>query len=42
LIDVLTRDQLTAIADGLGEASRRMLAASGMSAPVHRVRDTQF
>jgi DNA-binding MarR family transcriptional regulator len=26
LIDVLTRDQLTAIAEGLGEASRRMLA----------------
>lgn len=25
LIDVLTREQLTAIADGLGEASRRML-----------------
>lgn len=29
LIDVLTRDQLTAIADGLGEASRRMLAQDG-------------
>ena len=26
LIDALTRDQLTAIADGLGEARRRMLA----------------
>jgi DNA-binding MarR family transcriptional regulator len=35
LIDVLTRDQLTALADGLGEASRRMLAQSGMTTPVH-------
>jgi DNA-binding MarR family transcriptional regulator len=34
LIDVLTRDQLTAIADGLGEASRRMLAERDVSAPV--------
>src|SRR5687768_7782567 len=31
LIDVLTRDQLIAIADGLGEASRRMLAQDGMA-----------
>lgn len=31
LIDVLTRDQLTAIAEGLGEASRRMLAQDGMA-----------
>ena len=30
-IDVLTRDQLTAIADGLGEASRRMHAQDGMT-----------
>jgi DNA-binding MarR family transcriptional regulator len=30
LIDVLTRDQITAIAEGLGEAGRRMLAEDGM------------
>jgi DNA-binding MarR family transcriptional regulator len=30
LIDVLTRDQLTAIAEGLGEASRRMLVQDAM------------
>ena len=34
LIDVLTRDQLTAIAEGLGEASRRMLAQDAQSEPV--------
>jgi DNA-binding MarR family transcriptional regulator len=34
LIDVLTRDQLTAIAEGLGEASRRMLAEDGVAEPV--------
>lgn len=34
LIDVLTRDQLTAIAEGLGEASRRMLAQDGVAEPV--------
>lgn len=33
LIDVLTRDQLTAIADGLGEASRRMLAEETTAQP---------
>ncbi len=33
LIDVLTRDQLTAIADGLGEASRRMLAGKTTAEP---------
>jgi DNA-binding MarR family transcriptional regulator len=35
LIDVLTRDQLTAIADGLGEASRRMLAKDATIEPAH-------
>jgi DNA-binding MarR family transcriptional regulator len=34
LIDVLTRDQLTAIAEGLGEASRRMLAQDDLAEPV--------
>ncbi|PVG80740.1 MarR family transcriptional regulator [Nocardioides gansuensis] len=34
LIDVLTREQLTAIADGLGEASRRMLPKDGIAEPV--------
>jgi DNA-binding MarR family transcriptional regulator len=33
LIDSLTRDQLTAIADGLGEASRRMLAEDAITEP---------
>ena len=33
LIDALTRDQLTAIADGLGEASRRMLAEQECAQP---------
>ncbi|HEY8718556.1 MarR family winged helix-turn-helix transcriptional regulator [Pengzhenrongella sp.] len=33
LIDVLTRDQITAIADGLGEACRRMLAGDGAPTP---------
>jgi DNA-binding MarR family transcriptional regulator len=35
LIDVLTRDQLTAIADGLGEASRRILAKDATIEPAH-------
>lgn len=35
LIDVLTRDQLVAIADGLGEANRRMLAEPACNEPVH-------
>lgn len=35
LIDVLTRDQLTAIADGLGEANRRMLAKDPMASALH-------
>lgn len=34
LIDVLTSDQRAAIADGLGEASRRMLAKDGASEQV--------
>lgn len=33
LIDVLTREQLTALADGLGEANRRMLADWTTTAP---------
>jgi DNA-binding MarR family transcriptional regulator len=35
LIDVLTRDQLTALADGLGEATRRMLAGATATERVH-------
>jgi len=35
LIDVLTPEQRTAIADGLGEASRRMLATDRASEPAH-------
>lgn len=33
LIDVLTPEQITAIADGLGEASRRMLAKNAVAEP---------
>ncbi|MFK4267631.1 hypothetical protein [Streptomyces milbemycinicus] len=33
LIDVLTPDQVRALADGLGEASRRMTAGPAWSGP---------
>jgi DNA-binding MarR family transcriptional regulator len=39
LIDVLTRDQLTAISEGLGEASRRMLAQDDMASALKATED---
>jgi DNA-binding MarR family transcriptional regulator len=38
LIDVLTREQLSALADGLGEVSRRMLASSPDDPPTRSAR----